>query len=194
MNGQEALRWRQAALEDDLDEVNKRFDRWIAGMFPDGMTAHIDHFLALDTPDSNLVAIVNANGSLGTATSKRLLLPGFFFESRGGHPFVDQAQRIEPVDMRYAEQVTDQVTLHLPPGFAVEGAPQDARIPWENHAVLITKSAVSPGQIVIARQLTRGFAVLKADEYQNLRDFYKKVAAADQQQLVLTASAASKGN
>jgi hypothetical protein len=194
MNGQEALRWRQAALENDLDEVNKRFDRWIAGMFPDGMTAHIDHFLALDTPDSSLMAVVKANGSLGTATSKRLLLPGFFFESRGDHPFVDQAQRLEPVDMRFAEQVTDQVTLHLPSGFAVEGAPQDARIPWENHAVLITKSASTPGQIVIARQLTRGFAVLKADEYQNLRDFYKKVAAADQQQLVLTASAPSKGN
>ena len=194
MSGQEALRWRQAALENDLDEVNKRFDRWIAGMFPDGTQAHIDHFLAIDTPDSNLIAIVKTTGSLGTATSKRLLLPGFFFESRGGHPFVDQAQRLEPVDMHYAEQVTDQITLHLPPGLAVEGAPQDAKIPWENHAVLITKSASSPGQIVIARQLSRAFALLKADEYQNLRDFYKKVAAADQQQLVLTATTASKGN
>ncbi|MGA9667746.1 MAG: DUF3857 domain-containing protein [Terracidiphilus sp.] len=194
MSGQDALRWRQAALENDLDEVKKRFDRWIDTMVPDGVQAHIDHFLALDDPNVNLMAVVKADGTLGTATSKRLLLPGFFFESRGNHPFVDQEKRLEPVDMQYAEQVTDQITYHVPPSLSVEGAPQDTNVPWQNHAVLITKSVAVPGQITIAHQLSRAFAVLKPDEYQNLRSFYQKVAAADQQQLVLTASSVSKGN
>jgi hypothetical protein len=39
MAGQEALRWRQTALENDLDEVNKRFDRWIENMVPDGTSS-----------------------------------------------------------------------------------------------------------------------------------------------------------
>jgi hypothetical protein len=194
MTGQDALRWRQAALENDLDEVKKRFDRWIDSMVPDGVDAHIDHFLGLDDPNVNLIAIVNADGTLGTATSKRLLLPGFFFESRGSHPFVDQAQRLEPVDMEYGDQVTDQMTYHIPDSLTVEGAPENAKVPWENHAVLVTKSVSTPGQVIIARQLSRAFAVLKPDEYQNLRSFYQKVAAADQQQLVLTASPAPKGN
>jgi hypothetical protein len=194
MTGQEALRWRQAALENDESEVKKQFDKWIAGMVPDGVEAHIDHFLALDDPDSNLVAVIKAHGAIGSATSKRLILPGIFFEARGSHPFVDQAKRLEPVDMHYGEQVSDQVVYHLPAGLAVESAPQATKIPWEGHAVLIIQSKAEPGQITVARMLARAFTFAKPEEYQSLRDFYQKVASADQQQLVLTTAPAVKGN
>ncbi len=194
MTGQEALLWRQAALRNDLDEVKKRFDNWLRNSVPEGVEAHIDHLLALDDANANLIAIVNAQGTLGTATSKRLLLPGFFFETRGRTPFVNQEKRLEPVDMHYADEVTDQVVYHLPPGLAVEGAPQDAKVTWPQHAVLITKTVAAAGQITIVRQLARGFSIAKPEEYQDLRGFYQKVAAADQQQLVLTASPATKGN
>jgi hypothetical protein len=193
MSGQEAIRWRQQALENDLDEVKKRFDRWLQTMVPDGIDANLDHFLALDDPSVNLLAIVKTTGSLGTPTSKRVLVPGFFFETRGSHPFVDQAQRIEPVDMHYPDQVTDQITLHFPPTLTVEGPPQDAKISFPNQAAFATKIASAPGQITIARQLTRAFTILKADQYQALHDFYQKVAAADQQQLVLTRTPTASG-
>jgi hypothetical protein len=195
MTGQEALRWRQKALENDTEEVKKQFDEWLEKMVPDGVEAHIDHFLSLDNPDANLMAMVNVHGTLGAATSKRLLLPAFFFETRGAHPFVEQEKRQTSVDMHYADQVKDQITYHFPTGFSVEGAPQDASIPWAGHAVLVTKSASAPGEITIARSLVRAFTVAKPEEYQDLRGFYQKIAAADQQQLVLTtAPAAPKGN
>ena len=194
LSGQEAIRWRQVALENDQDETRKRFDEWLRTMAPDGIQAHLDHFLALDDLDLNLMGVVKVEGTLGTAPYKRLLLPGFFFETRGSRPFVDQDKRQEPVDMHYAEQVTDQVIYHLPPGLAVEGAPQDTKIPWTGHAVLATKTVPDSEQITISRQLRRAFTFVKADEYQDLRGFYQKVAAVDQQQLVLTRSQAVKGN
>jgi transglutaminase-like putative cysteine protease len=194
MNGQEALRWRQAALTNDLDEVKKQFDRWLESMVPDGVQAHIDHFLGLDDPDVNLLAAVKVQGTLGAATSKRLLLPGFFFQTRGSHPFVNQDKRLEAVDMHYGDHVTDEIVYRLPPGLAVEGAPQDTKIPWQDHAVFIAKSASAPGKITIARSLARAFTFAKPEEYQDLRAFYQKVAAADQQQLVLTTSSPAKGN
>jgi hypothetical protein len=194
MTGQDALRWRQAALENDLDEVKKQFDRRLESILPEGVEAHVDHFLGLDDPDVNLMAIVNAHGSLGSATSKRLLLPGFFFESRGHQPFVNQEKRQAAVDMHYGDQVTDQIVYHLPAGLAVEGAPQDTKIPWEGLAVFVTRAVSAPDQITIARSFTRAFTFAKPEEYQDLRGFYQKVAAADQQQLVLTKSATQKGN
>lgn len=194
MTGQEALNWRQTALRNDDDEVKKRFDRWLQSMMPAGVDAHVDHFVGLDDPDVNLVAVIKATGTLGAATSKRLLLPGFFFETHSRHPFIDQAQRQEPVDMHYGEQTIDQVTYHLPAGMAVEGGPQDSKIPWEQHAVLVLKTKVNGNDVTIVRQLARAFTIAKPEEYQNLRDFYQKVAAADQQQLVLTASSGGKGN
>jgi hypothetical protein len=60
---------------------------------------------------------------------------------------------------------------------------------------MIAKSKTDPGQIVIARALSRGFTFAKPEEYQDLRGFYQKVAAADQAQLVLAKTpAAVKGN
>jgi hypothetical protein len=195
MLGQEALYWRQTALRNDPDELKMQFDRWLGSFVPEGVEVHIDHFLGLDDPEVNLMAMVKVRGSLGSATSKRLLLPGFFFQTRGRQPFVSQEKRLEPVDMHFADQVTDQITYHLPANLTVEGAPQDAKILWEGHAAMIAKSKIDPGQIVIARALSRGFTFAKPEEYQNLRGFYQKVAAADQAQLVLAKKPpAEKGN
>jgi hypothetical protein len=194
MTGQEALKWRQIALQNDPDEVKKQFDQWLETTVPQGVDARVDRFLGLDDPDVNLVALVNAKGPLGTATARRVLLPGFFFEARNNQPFVDQEKRQEPVDMHFGEMVSDQVVYRLPAGFAVEGAPQDAKIAWAGHAVFIVKTVSSPGQIVVARMLARAFTFASPGEYQDLRGFYQKVAAAGQQQLVLTRAPAAKGN
>ena len=198
MTGQRALHWRQAALEEDDAELKKQFDREeLEQIVPEGVEAHVDHFLSMDDPYSNLMAVVNLKGSLGTATAKRLILPGFFFETRGHAPFVNEEKRLEPVDMHYGDRVTDQVTYHLPDGAVVEGAPQDANIGWQGHALLVAKSVTQPGEITIAQTLTVAFTLAKPDEYQDLRGFYQKVAATDQEQLVLTTPAAApagKGN
>jgi hypothetical protein len=195
MTGQQALNWRQNAIRNDLDEVKKQFDKSIESDFPEGIEAHVDNFTGLDDPDTNLIAFIRAKGNLGTATSKRLMIPAFFFETRVSHPFVAQEKRSQPVDMHYGDLVLDQVTYHLPAGFSVEGAPQDAKITWPQHAVLSSKTTSVPGKVTISRQLARAFTFAKPEEYQDLRGFYQKVAAADQQQLVLTtAPAAPKGN
>lgn len=195
MKGQDALDWRQIALEISPDELEKRFDRWLQPMTPQGVEAHVDHFLALDDPESNLMAMVKMKGVLGTALPKRLLLPGLFFESQGHEPFVKQAKRIEPVDMHYGEEVIDNVVYHLPVGFTVEGAPQDAKNLWQGHAEYVLQTQEAPGQVTVARTLARAFDMAKPDEYQDLRGFYEKVAAADQSELVLkSAGDTGKGN
>jgi transglutaminase-like putative cysteine protease len=194
MTGQDALYWRQQALVNDEDEVKKRFDRMLQGIVPEGVEAHIDHFLGLEDPDANLMANVKAQGVPGSATSRRLLLPGFFFEARGNRPFVDQEKRVEPVDMHYADLITDKVVYNLPAGVTVEGAPLDGKTPWGNNAVLNVKVVSEPGKVTIVRSLARGFTVLKPDQYQDLRGFYQKVAASDQQQLVLSVTPERKGN
>ena len=195
MSGQDALRWRQDALENDTTDVKKHFDQWLQPMMPVGVEAHVDHFLGLDNPQENLIAYVKATGTLGTSTSQgMLLLPGLFFESRGREPFIKQAKRLEPVDMHYADETTDHVIYHLPSGYTVEGAPQNVQIPWQGHAEYILKAQQTPDEITVDRTLARAFDLLKADQYQNLRSFYQKVATADQSEMVLTKAPTRKGN
>jgi hypothetical protein len=194
MTGQDAMSWRQRALENDMTELKKEFDQDLEHIVPDGVEAHVDHFLAIDSPDSNLIAIINVKGAIGTPAGKRLLLPGFFFESRAKTPFVNQEKRLEPVDMRYPERIIDSVTYHLPDGMTVEGAPQDNQVSWTGHAVLVAKSQAGPGKLETAFMVARAFSTVKAEEYQDLRGFYQKVAATAQEQLVLTTTPAAKGD
>ena len=185
MTGQEALRWRQTALRNDEAELMKEFDRELGGIVPDGVSAHVSRFVGLETPDDNLVAVVTLGGSIGAPTSKRLILPGFFFESRSNEPFVKQEKRQSPVDMRWGSKDTEQITYHLPGGMTVEGAPVNATEIWGTHGRFIVRAIPSPGQIIVARQVERSLSQVPADQYQDLRGFYQKVAASDQQQLVL---------
>ena len=195
MTGQEALYWRQQAIMNDEAEVKKQFDHdELESIIPDGVEAHVDHFTGLDDPYVDLVAIINAKGAMGAASSKRLMLPAFFFETRAAQPFVAQVKRTQPVDIQYGDIVAGQVTYHLPEGFTIEGAPQDNRIAWPQHAILTVKSVSAPGQITIAHSIARNFTLVKPEEYNDLRGFYQKVAAADQAQLVLTRASAAKGN
>jgi hypothetical protein len=195
MNGPAATRWRELAIQNDPEEVKKLFNEEMRGQVPDGVTAELDHFLALDDYHSMLMAILNVSGNMGTATGKRVFLPGVFFESRAKHPFVAAEKRMTAVDMEYAENIQEEVTYHLPDGLVVESAPPASSVPWPGHAAFQLKSTTNKNEVTVARALVRGFALLEAKDYSSLRDFYQKVAAADQQQLVLTvAPAAANGN
>ncbi|HEY1805353.1 MAG TPA: DUF3857 domain-containing protein [Terracidiphilus sp.] len=193
MIGQDALAWRQTSLKVDAGELKKEFDRDLEQAVPEGVEAHVDHFLGLDDPDSLLMAVVKVTGTLGAATAKRLILPGFFFETRESEPFVNEETRLEPIDMHYASQVTEQLTYDLPAGAVVEGAPPDTKVSWEGHAMYIVKTQSSAGEVTVARVLARAFDLARPLDYQDLRSFYQKLAAADQGQLVFTIPASQKG-
>jgi hypothetical protein len=62
--------------------VKKQFNEELQKKLPDGVQADFDHFLGLDDPDVNLMAMMKVSGNLGTATGKHFFLPGLFFESR----------------------------------------------------------------------------------------------------------------
>jgi len=190
MTGQDALHWRQLALENDAEEVKKQFNESIQDEFPEGVQADFDHFLALDDPGSKLIGIVKVSGNMGSVTGKHLLLPGLFFESRAKHPFIAQDKRLTPVDLHYARMEQDNVSLKLPPSFTIESAPQTPDITWSDQAMLRIHSAVKDDSVVVVRVFARGFCMLDPKEYNDLHDFYQKVAAADQQQLVLSKSPA----
>jgi hypothetical protein len=194
MTGPDALHWRQLALENDENEVKKLFNESMRDSLPEGVQADFDHFLGLDGYNSNLIGIIRVSGNLGSATGKHFFLPGLFFESRAKHPFVAQDKRLTPIDLHYAKIEQDDVTYRLPPGYTVESAPQTSDVTWPNHAVLQINSTAKDGTVEVQRTFARNFTLLNPTDYNDLRDFYLKLATADQQQLVLTRAPAAKGN
>jgi hypothetical protein len=193
-DGSDALHWRQKALENDVEEVKKQFIEDLDGDLPEGVTAIFDHFVGLDDYESKLMAIVNLSGSIGTPTGKRMILPGLFFETRAKHPFVAQDKRTTPIDVHFPRLESDDVVFHLPPGYTVESAPHTADVTWPGNALLRINSAAKEDQLEVGRLFARNFTLLGPEDYNNLHDFYLKLAAADQQQIVLARAAPTKGN
>jgi hypothetical protein len=194
MNGPQALHWRQLNLVADPDEVKKQFNESLQSILPQGVSGEVSAFQGLDTPAGYLSAVVKVSGQLGNATGKRLLLPGFFFSTGAHAQFVAEEKRTIAVDLHFAEQVIDDTIYHLPAGYTVEGAPQPVQLPWPDHASLVVKTAPGSGVIDIRHIFARDFVLLDPKEYPALRDYYQKIAANDQQQLVLTAAAGAAGN
>jgi hypothetical protein len=194
LTGQTGLQWRQAALQNDQDEVKKQFNESMRDEVPDGVQVDFDHFVGLDDPTSNLMAIVKVSGSLGAATGKHFFLPAYFFESHAKHPFVAQDKRITPVDVRYPKSDIDDVTYKLPPGYTVETLPERSNLSWPDHALLKTGAVQKEDTDEVARSLAYNFTILDPKDYGSLHDFYGKVASADQQQIVLTRKPVTSGN
>jgi hypothetical protein len=92
--------------------------------------------------------------------------------------------------MHYAEQVIDDVVFHLPPGYAVQSAPQAAQMPWPEHAELVVKVSANANTLDVRHIFARAFVLLDAKEYPALHDYYAKLAVNDQQQVVLGPSSA----
>jgi hypothetical protein len=194
LSGQEALRWRQLSIRNDESELKKQFDETLRAYMPDGVQAELNHFLGLPDYGSYLIAIVNVSGNLGTATGKRVFLPGLFFEAHASHPFVAQDKRTMLIDVHYPKGDVDQVTYHLPAEFAVETPPQHAAVSWPEHAILKVDAKVSGNDVIVTRNAAFNFSILPATDYGDLHDFYQKVATADQEPLVLTRTQVAKGN
>lgn len=186
VNGPEALHWRQLNLTAGAGEAQRQIGVALQEVLPQGISSEVVSVQGIDTSAGFLSVTAKVTGPLGVATGKRLTLPGFFFSTRGRPPFVEQESRMSPVDLHFEEQVIDDVVYHLPAGFTIEGAPQPVQLPWPEHAALVVKTQPGQGTIDIKHIFARAFVFLDPKEYPALRDYYQKVGATDQQQLVLT--------
>ncbi len=191
--GQQAIYYRQMAIHAGPDAARDAIEKEIASEVPQGVTAKVDHVAYLDDSNKQLLAIVPLSGALNSNAGSRMILPRAFFEGKETNPFPAADDRTLPIDMRYPAQEQEQITYELPAGYEVEGKPEDTVMKWEENAAYQLKSKVEPNSVTTARVLARAFTLLDAKQYVPLRDFYQKVVIADQQQLVLSAAQATKG-
>jgi hypothetical protein len=188
--GQQAVRWRQKALEGDEVALKKDFDDQLQPALPPGIILHTDHFLGLDSENTNLMVRMNFSGSLGTATGKRVFLPLSIFAAGSGDPFAS-SHREEPVDLHYPYLEKDEVTLHLPAGFQVESVPGDARVDLPQNAVYLSHAKADGQTITYTRSYVLANILYSAAEYDKLKGFFDNVSNKDREQAVLHIAAAA---
>jgi hypothetical protein len=183
--GLEALLWRQLALLEQKDALAKDFSDYLDESLPEGVKGELDHFDGLAEFEGDLTAQIKLTGTLGATTAKRVIVPAFFFEARGKHPFVDEDSREVPVDLRYATMEQDDVTYRLPTGMKIASIPRNDDIAWAGRLGLTVALKQGDGTVNVKRSFVRAAAMFDPSLYGNLRYIYRRISNSDQQQIVL---------
>lgn len=190
--GQKAIDLRQLGIQSGAEAVKKEISQMLAEQVPAGVRAQVDHLVYLDDPSKQLLAIIPVTGSFSKGADGKIELPRMFFEAREQNPFPPANPRELPIDMRYPAQEQEQITYVLPPGYTLMKIPQEEHLRWDENAAYEVRSKVEGSTVTNARILARGFTLLDPKEYEDLRSFYQKVIAADQQPMVMTTTQAIK--
>jgi len=187
MNGVEALRWRQAALRTDEQQTSSDFEKELQARVPAGVVVKMNHFIALTDSASALMAVADVSGSMGTVAGHRVVLPSSFFEA-GVKPIFAEAKRENPVDLRFPYVTEDKVSLKLAPGLSLETVPTAVAVPMQKLAYYKASYTSAGDNYSEQRIIALAASLYKKEEYPELRDFFQKASAQDQQQLVLKRS------
>jgi Domain of Unknown Function with PDB structure (DUF3857)/Transglutaminase-like superfamily len=187
--GSPALRWRQRALTGDMTSLQRELHDNMERMLPAGMDIKLDHIENVDNYSKSLKVAYTVKGPIGSATGKRLLLPGDIFMANAKAIFPHE-KRETSVYFDYASFTQDAMRITFPSGFALESMPAQADIPFQKTAIYKISGQTTPTSVTVRRDYAMGDIVVPAEQYKDLREFYSKFETKDQENVILKLSAA----
>jgi hypothetical protein len=114
---------------------------------------------------------------------KRLLLPSYLFKFPEMDVF-QQAERKYPVYFAYAFGESDTVAIKVPDGYEVESVPPQQSNSL-SYASYLDATDFADHRVVTHRVLQVNGIFFQVDIYPEIRDFFRKVRAGDEQRTVL---------
>ena len=194
--GAEALEHRLDAVDRDEAGRKKDLEDELKQWLPTGAVVKMAMAQGWEDSDSSLVARFDVElPNYATMAGKRLLVPAFLFQLKQNQAFA-HSQRKYPVYFPYPFTDNDVVTMKAPAGFMLESVPQseDAKLPYARYQNVSNFDGL---QLVTQRQLAFNAIYLPLEKYSELKSFFGKVQAGDEQQAVLHAggsTSAQKNN
>src|SRR5262249_40937048 len=114
---------------------------------------------------------------------KRLLAPASLYQAKLKNVFKHQERKF-PVYFPYAFTEDDCIHMKVPPSVSVESVPQRQSVSI-GYAVYQIASQFDGKQLVTQRLLRVNGFFFRPDQYPEVRGFFAKVQAGDEQQVVL---------
>lgn len=182
--GAPALAWRQKALTDDKETVEREMKEHVERMLPGGMEVKVLSIDKLTEYEEPLAVKLDIKGPIGSPTGKRLLIPGALFETNAKATFAHDKRELS-VFFSYPYSTRDAVRINFPETFQVESVPPDGAAKLPKMAIYDLKAAADSKGITIRRNLYIAEIFYKTDEYPSLRTFYNQFEAKDQEPVIL---------
>jgi hypothetical protein len=123
---------------------------------------------------------------------KRLLVPAALFRITRQRKAFEHSERKYAVYFPFAYQELDNVILQMPDGYSPESVPPATEVKLTSTR-FITSRNVAGSQFVSKRALVINGIMFPVTQYPEIKGFFDKVLAADQELLVLQSSVATAG-
>jgi len=193
--GGEALEHRLDALDTDEAGRKKSLEDELQDWLPGGAIIKLAKVEGWKTNDGPLTASFDVEmPGYSSAVGKRLLLPAYLFQAKQMDAF-KHSERKFPVYFAYAFGELDKVSIKIPTGYTLESVPkaQDARLSYAAYQNVVEFDGK---QLITQRILQVNGIFFRVELYPEVKDFFSKVQAGDEQQAVLSGGStnAQKGN
>lgn len=192
----EALERRLDALQTDEAGRKKQLEDELKGWLTSGAIVKLTDVQGWESTEEPLTAHFSIEiPGYASAAGKRLMVPSYLFQAKQKEAFA-HAERKYPVYFPYAFMERDVVTIKFPAGYSIEGNPatQHATLPYAEY---VNVGKFDGNQLITQRELLLNGIFFPAANYTEVRDFFNKVQAGDEQQAVLRVggtTSAQKGN
>ncbi|HJX83433.1 MAG TPA: DUF3857 and transglutaminase domain-containing protein [Candidatus Angelobacter sp.] len=194
--GGEALERRLDAFSTDEAGRKKNLEDELKTWLPNGAAVKMTSAEGWAGTNEPLMVHFSVEvASYASSAGKRLLIPSYLFQAKQKDAFKGDSRKF-PIYFPYAFAEVDTITIKVPPGHSLEGAPpeQHAGLPY---AIYNNASEFDGTQFVTKRELRVNGIWFPLKDYAQLKDFFNKVQAGDEQQAVLRSGGgtnAQKGN
>lgn len=188
--GEDALDHRLDALDTDDAGRKKDLEDELSSLLNSGAKVKLVSASDWTAAEAPLTAVFDVEiPGFASVAGKRLLVPSYLFETKQLDAF-KHAERKYPVYFSYAYAELDNLTFELPPEYTIESTPQtqDVSLPYARYRNV---SQLQGHTLNTQRALLFNGIFFPVDKYRDVKDFFNKVQAGDELQVVLKGASVS---
>jgi hypothetical protein len=185
--GLEAMERRQKAYVTDAEGRKKMLEDEVRSWLPGNSDVELVGTPNWDDTEPHLATEFKISSPLGIAAGKRLLVPVHIFQVNE-KPVFSSSARVNPIYFWYLTRQLDEVHVTIPASLEVESLPNNDSIKLDYAIYSNTQKQESPTSIMARRDLIMGGLAFPPTMYKEIRDFYDKVKAGDDQQMIVKGS------
>ena len=188
-SGASALRWRHTALRGDDEGLKHDLRTSLEGLIPHSLEIKDVTISSISDYENPLKVSYNVEGTVGTWTSKRLVIPADLFLVNHKATFPHEKRDIA-VDFNYPQWTRDALRINFPSNFSIEAAPSAAKYNFEKLAGYGMNIESASTNFTTRRDYIFADIYVMPAEYSQLRTFYSQLETNDQQSIVLKSTIA----
>jgi hypothetical protein len=193
LRGNAALEHRLAAIQEDETGRRKRLEDEAKAWLPPDSIVTLERVEGWEATEEPLHVHYKVEvPAFAQTVGKRLLVPAALFRTARQQEAFHHAERKYAVYFPFAYQELDNLILQAPEGYLPESVPVATDVKLSSTRFLTSRS-FADSQFVSKRALVVNGIMFPVAQYPELKGFFDKVLAADQEQLVLQSTVATAG-